>query len=97
MTSPSDKRRAMLIYLRDLADGRAGYEAGASQVLRETGDVQAADDRARAALDWHAIYLMLACILSEYEQGQKGQYGVPKAVTNILSAGAGAYLKGKAA
>jgi hypothetical protein len=98
MSATPDKRRAMLVDLRDLVDGKVQHEMACAQVLLANGDGAAADARIRASMDWHAVFMMLGSLLAEYEEGQTGKYGVSRSVTNIISAGAGAYVKtGRAA
>jgi hypothetical protein len=97
MTAP-DKRRAMLVYLRDLVDHRMRTCGSISAGFREAGDMAGAERYAREQTDWHAVFLIIACLVAEYDEGQTGKYGVARSVTNIISAGAGAYLKtGRAA
>ena len=86
-----DKRRAMLVYLRDYIDNRMQACGAMVAGLDEAGRA----DRGAAWLQeqktCHALHLIMACLLAEYDQGLTGQHGVPRAVTSIISAGESAY------
>ena len=95
--TPPDKRRAMIVFLRDFLDFKMQAVGSMIIGLRESGRHDLAEKYLRDHQIFEALFLQQSMILKEHEDGIFGKYGVPRAVTNIISAGESAYYKEKKA
>ena len=95
--TPPDKRRAMMVYLRDIVDRQMRNVGSMAQGVRESGDDARADIYLSEQRDWQGIFNIMAAVVVEYDEGKTGKYGLSKGITNIISAGESAYYKEKKA
>ena len=91
----TDKRHAMVRDLCNLIDSEMQSCGGMAQGLRYLGSDESAKYWFDKQAKYSAIRFMVEAVLLEYESGQTGKYGIPRSVTNIISAGESAYPREK--